>query len=162
MSWVRRVLTDTDDDGRYRSGLGIIAGASLAILPLLFGSLDAATSLTAALVGAIVIVPFWRFTGEPSRSPLAIIGYIAFFIAALIVLRQLPGLAFFVFLGGYVFTLSLLRFANGWRNPVPLSPEPAREPGPIQPFLVLVIVVPLVALLAVIVITIAVGLDTRS
>jgi hypothetical protein len=161
MSWIRGALTDTDDDGRYRSGLGIVAGACFVILPLLFGALDTETSLTAMLIGAIVAVPFWRFADGPSRSLLAIISYVASFIAALIVLRQLPGLAFFVFLGGFTFMLSLLRFANGWQNAVP-PPEPEREPGPIQPFLVLVVVVPLVALLAVIVITIAVGRDTFS
>jgi len=155
MSWVRRVLTDTEDDGRFRSGLGIIAGASFVILPLLFGKLDTETVLVAALIGAIVVAPAWRVVGEPVSSPFSIISYAAFLIASVIILRLLPGLACFVFLGGFTFTLSLLRFVNGWRNPVHL-PSETNEPGPIQPGLVLVLVVPLLALLALIVIVIAV------
>jgi hypothetical protein len=156
MSWVRRVLTDTGDDGPYRSGLGVILGACIAILPLLFGMLDARTFLIAALIGVIVIAPLWRSVGEPFDGPLPIIAFVAFVIASLIVLRQLPGPAFYVFLGAFAFTLSLLRFVNGWRNPVPVAPASEVETGPIQPLLVLALVLPLLALVVVSVIAILV------
>src|SRR4051794_24939375 len=114
MNWLRQVLTDTEDDGRYRSGLGVMLGASFATLPLLFGLVDGERFLIATLIGSVVVAPLWRFVGEPFHSPLTIITYIVFLIASVIVLRQLPVLAFFVFLGGFTFTLSVLRFANGW------------------------------------------------
>jgi hypothetical protein len=154
MNWVRRVLTDTEDDGRYRSGLGAIVGACIVILPLVFGMLDAGAVLIAMLIGSIVLAPLWRL-GETFNGPLTVISYVAFLIASVIVLRQLPGLAFFVFLGGFTFTLSVLRFVNGWRNPVPLALAPELERGPIQPVLVLALILPLLALVAVIVIGIS-------
>src|SRR5215204_5635461 len=103
MGWVRRVMTDTDDDGRYRSGLGAILGACLVTLPLLFGMLDAKTALIATLIGsivAVVAVPLWRTASGASDGPMTIITYVAFLVALVVVLRQLPGLAFSVFLGG--------------------------------------------------------------
>ena len=121
-------------------------GACIATVPLLFGMLDAETVLIALLIGSIVAAPLWRFVGEALDRPATIITYAAFLIASVVVLRQLPGLAFFVFLGGFTFTLSVLRFVNGWRNPVPLAPSSEPEPGPIQPVLVLALVVPLLAL----------------
>ena len=152
MNWARRVLTDTDDDGRYRSGLGAVFGACIAILALLFGMVDAKTFLIAALIGSIVVAPLWWFFGEDLDRPLPIIAFVAFLIALVIVARELPGPAIFVFLGGFTFTLGVLRFVNGWRNPVPLAPAPELEPRPIQPVLVLTLVLPLLALVVVIVI----------
>ncbi len=64
MNWVQRVLTDTEDNGRYLSGLGAALGGCIATLPLLFGALDAETVLIATLVGSIVATPLWRFVGE--------------------------------------------------------------------------------------------------
>jgi hypothetical protein len=156
MNLVRRVLTDTEDDGRYWSGLGAILGACIVTLPLLFGMLDTETVLIATLIGSIVAVPHWRFIGNTFDRPFTIITYVAFLIASVIVLRQLPGLAIFVFLGGFTFTLGVLRLVSGWRNPGPLSPASELELRPIQPVLVLALVVPLLALLAVIVIGISV------
>lgn len=129
MNWVRRALTDTEDDGRYRSGLAAMLGACFVILPLLFGSLDAETVLIAGLIGSIVAAPLWRLVGESLDRPATIITYVAFLIASVVVLRLLPGLAFFVFLGGYAFTLGVLRFANGWRNPVLLRRRRNRSPA---------------------------------
>ena len=160
MAWVRRVLTDTDDDGRYRSGLGAILGAFLSTLPLLFGMVDAETALIATLIGsvvAVVAVPLWR-AGGALDGPMTIVTYVAFLVASVIVLRQLPGSAFFVFLGGFTFTLSVFRFVNGWRNPVPLTPRSYLEPRAIQPGVVLALVLPLVALVIVIVIGVSVEL----
>ena len=159
MNWMRRVLTDTEDDGRYRSGLGAILGACIVILPLLFGMLDAETVLIATLIGSIVVAPLWRL-GETFDGPLTVISYVAFLIASVIVLRQLPGLAFFVFLGGFTFTLGVLRFAKGWRNPIPRGPAPELEPRPVQPVLVLALVLPLLLLAAVIVIGVLVERGT--
>jgi hypothetical protein len=156
VNWVRRVLTDTEDDGRYRSGLGAILGACIVILPLLFGMLDAETVLIATLIGSIVAAPLWRFIGEPLDGPVTIIAYVGFLIASVVVLRQLPGLAFFVFIGGFTFTLSVLRFVKGWRNPVPVTPASELEPGPIRPGLVLALVLPLLALVIVIIIGVSV------
>jgi len=90
MDWARRVLTDTDDDGRYRSGLAAILGASIAILTLLFGLVDARTFLIAALVGFVVIAPLWRYFGEDLAGPLPVIAFAAFLIASVIVVKQLP------------------------------------------------------------------------
>jgi hypothetical protein len=159
MGWLRRVLTDTEDDGRFRSSLGVIAGACLAIMPLLFGQLDVAPSLSAALIGAAV-APFWRYAGESVGSRLTIIASVLFLIASVIVLRQLPSRAFFVFLGGFTLTLSLLRLVTGWWNPVRFTPEQDLEPGPTRPVLVLAVVVPLLALVALVVIVIAAGGET--
>lgn len=156
MNWVRRVLTDTEDNGRYLSGLGAILGACFAIPPLLFGMLDAEKGLIATLIGSLVAAPFWRFVGEALDRRATIITYVAFLVASVVVLRQLPGLSFFVFLGGFTFTLSVLRFVNGWRNPVPLASASEPEPGPVQPLLVLALVLPLMALVVVIVIGISV------
>jgi hypothetical protein len=161
MNWVRRVLTDTDDDGRYRSGLAAILGASMVTLPLLLGTLDARTALIATLIGSIVAVaavPLWRSTEGASDGPMTIITYVAFLVALVVVLRLLPGLAFFVFLGGYAFTLGVLRFVNGWRNPVPLTPPSELEPRPIHRGLVLALALPLLALAIVIVIGVSVEL----
>lgn len=161
MGWVRRVLTDTEDDGRYRSGLGAILGACIATLPLLFGMLDAETALVATLIGSVVAVgavPLWRPAEGALGGPMTIIAYIAFFVASVVVVRQLPVLALFVFLGGFTFTASVLRFVTGWRNPVPVAPAPELELGPIQPSLVLALVLPLLALVIVIVIGVSVEL----
>ena len=68
MNWVRGVLTDTDDDGRFRSGLGAILGACLATLPLLFGMVDAQTALIATLIGSVVASWPYRF-GDRSGEP---------------------------------------------------------------------------------------------
>jgi hypothetical protein len=152
MNWARRVLTDTDDDGRFRSGLAAILGASIAILSLLFGLVDAETFLIAAPAGFIVVAPLWRFVGEDLNRPMPIFAFVAFLVASVIVLRQLPGLAFAVFIGSFTFTLGVLRFANGWRNPVPRTPAPELEPRPVQPLLVLALVLPLLLLAVVIVI----------
>ena len=156
MNWVRRVLTDTEDDGRYRSVFGAILGACIVTLPLVFGQLHAETALIAVLIGSIVAAPLWRFVGETLDRPLTIITYVAFLVASVIVVRLLPGLAYFAFLGGFTFTVSVLRFVNGWRNPVPFAPASELEPGPVQPVLVLALVLPLLALVLVIVIGISV------
>ena len=161
MNWVRRVLTDTDDDGRYRSGLAVILGACIAVLPLLFGMLDAKTALIAALIGsivAIVAVPLWRSAGGALDGPLTIVTYVAFLAASVVVLRQLPGLAIWVFFGGFAFTLGVLRFAIGWRNPVPPTPPWVLEPRPVHLGLVLALVLPLLALVIVIVVAVSVEL----
>ena len=161
MNRVRRVLTDTDDDGRYRSGLAAIGGACIATLPLLFGMVDAKTTLIAALIGsivAVVSVPLWRSVGEALDGPMTIITFLAFLIAMVVVMRELPRLAFWVFIGGWAFTLGVLRIANGWRNRVPLAPPSELAPRPIQRGLVLVLVLPLLALVMTIVIVIAVEL----
>jgi len=117
--------------------------------------LDAETVLIATLIGSIVVAPLWWFAEETSNTPLTIIAYVAFLVALVIVLRQLPSLAAFVFVGGFAFMLGVLRFVNGWRNPVPLAPASEREPGPIQPVLVLALVLPLLAIVVVIVIGIS-------
>lgn len=155
MHWVRRLLTDTEDDGRFRAGLGVVMGVCIATLPLWFGMMDARTFLIATLIGAISVAPLWRYVGEPLSKPLSIIAFMTLLIAMVIVLRQLPGLAYFTFLGAWTFTLGLLRFVNGWRNPVPSVADPELEPGPVQPLLVLALVLPLLALVGVIVLGIA-------
>lgn len=99
MDWVRRLLTDTEDDGRFRSGLGVVMGVCIATLPLLFGMMDAQTFLIATLIGAISVAPFWRYVGEPLSRPFSIIAFMSFLIAMVIVLRQLPGVAYFAFCG---------------------------------------------------------------
>ena len=154
MEWMRRVLTDTDDDGRYRSGLGAILGACLVTLPWLFGMEDAEAIVVAALIGFIVAAT-WRI-GEAFGAPATIISYVAFLIGLVVVLRQLPGLALFAFLGGFALTLSLLRFVGGWRNPVPATSAWEQASRPIQPILVLALVLPLLALVAVVVIGISI------
>jgi len=161
MSWVRRVLTDTEDDGRYRSALAAILGASIATLTLVFGLVDVEPFVISTFTGFIVAAPLWRFVGEPLNRPLAVITFIAFLIASVIVVRVLPRWAFFPFLGGWAFTLGVLRYKNGWRNPVPIPTRSDVDRGPIRPILVLALVVPLLALLAVIVIGVSVERGLR-
>src|SRR5258705_265717 len=98
MNLVRRVLTDAEDDGRYRSGLGAILGACIVTLPLLFGVVDAEAAVIATLIGsvvAVVAIPLWRPAGRTLDGPLTIIAFVALLIASVIVVRQLPGLALF-------------------------------------------------------------------
>jgi len=152
-------MTDTEDDGRYRSGLGAILGGCIVALPLLFGVVDAETALIATLIGSVVAVaavPLWRPAEGALDRPMTVIAYVAFLVASVVVWRQLPGLAFFVFLGDFTFTLSVLRFVTGWRNPVPVASASELELGPVQPGLVLALVLPLLALAIVIVIGVAV------
>jgi hypothetical protein len=107
---------------------------------------------------AVVSVPLWRPTGGALDGPMTIIANVAFLVASVVVLRQLSGLAFFVFVGGFTFTLSVLRFVTGWRNPVPVASASELELGPVQPGPVLALVLPLVALIIVIVIGVSVEL----
>ena len=159
MNWLRRVLTDTEDDGRFRSGLGAILGACIVILPLLFGRLNAETVLIAAFIGsvvAVVAVPLWRSAKGAQDGPMTFIAYVAIAVGSVVIWRQLPGLAFFAFVGGFTFALSVLRFVTGWRNPVAVASASELEIGPVQPGLVLALVLPLLALIIVIVIGVAV------
>jgi hypothetical protein len=146
---------NSEDDGRFRSGLAAILGLSVATISLLFGRLDVETFLIATLVGSAVVAPVWRFVEESFAGPMTIVMYAAFVVPAAIILRQFPTFAFFAFLGGFMFVLGLLRVATGWRNPVLPPPRPELT-GPVRPILVLVLAVPLMALFVVTVVAVAV------
>ena len=105
-----------------------------------------------------VAVPLWRPAKGALDRPMTFIAYVAIAVGSVVVWRQLPGLAFFVFVGGFTFTLSVLRFVTGWRNPVPVASASELEIGPVQPGLVLALVLPLLALAIVIVIGVSVEL----
>lgn len=51
MSWLRRLLTETEDDGRFRSALGMFLGACFVLIPLPFEVLDLRTVLLDSFMG---------------------------------------------------------------------------------------------------------------
>lgn len=123
MEWLRRLVTDTDDEGRFRAGLGIVFGASVLVLPLLLGALDAQTTLVASLCGLIAVLPFWRLVAGPSEQPGAIGVMVVMFLFIIVIARELPALGVPVFLGAATMTLNVVRLRIGWRFPAPTRAE---------------------------------------
>jgi hypothetical protein len=153
MNWVRRVLTETGDDGRFRSGSAVILGACFVILPLLLAVLDAESVLVATLIGSGVAV-LW-FVGETFVRWVTIVAFAAFALGSGMVIQQLPSPAIAVFLGGFALTLGACRFLSGWSHPLVPAAEMEVEPGPVHPVVVLAVVLPLLALVALVVVGIA-------
>jgi len=127
-------LLDLKDDDRFSAALASFLGGTVAVLPLLAGLIDAWSFLIAALIGSLGILPIWRQVGEPLNRPLPLIAYgWLFIVGPAIVFRALSLLAFWTYLGAWVFTLGVLRFREGSANSVADDAEtaPARR-DPIQ------------------------------
>lgn len=107
-----------DDDARFRHGLAIVLGATLAVLPLLFGVVDVETFVIASAIGGIGVLPLWRHVGGPLSRPLPLVAFVGLFVLGpAIVIRELPYLAVWIYFGAFCFTLGLLRFLTDWREP---------------------------------------------
>jgi hypothetical protein len=146
MNWARRLLSDSGDDTRFRSGLGLILATCMALLPPVSGRMDMPTFLAVALVGAVVVLPFWREIGEPRDNPRSIIAFLVTVIGVFAIARTFSALAISTYLGGWAFTLSLMRFLTGWRDPLGPAPDPELNPDGVSWPLVLVLVLPLLAI----------------
>jgi len=104
------VPLDADDD-RFRAALASVLGGTVAVLPLLAGLIDAWSFLIAALIGSLGVLPIWRQVGAPLHRPLPLIAFgWLFIVGPAIVLRVLSLLAFWTYMGAWVFTLGVLRF----------------------------------------------------
>jgi hypothetical protein len=119
------VPLDVDDD-RFRAAFAIVLGGICAVLPLLIGLIDAWTFLIASVIGSLGILPIWRQVGTPLNRPLPLIAFGWLFIVGPgIVLRTLSLLAFWSYLGAWVFTLGVLRFREGSARSVAHDAQPA-------------------------------------
>jgi hypothetical protein len=146
MDWARRLLTDSGDDSRFRAGLGVILATCLAVIPLLSGRMDTRTFLTVALLGSIVVLPFWRRVGEPLNRSGSIVAFLGILIGPLAVGRMFSGLAILTYLGAWTFTLAVMRLLTGWRDPIERAPDLELNPNGLSWSLVLVLVLPLLAI----------------
>jgi hypothetical protein len=116
---LRRLLLQEDhDEGHFRNVWATILGGTIAVLPLLVGMMELETFLIAATVGALVTLPLWRFVGGPLTRPASIIAMVVLFVVApALVLRNLPYLAIWTYVGAWVCTLGALRLTTGWKDP---------------------------------------------
>jgi hypothetical protein len=123
------VLLDLKDDDRFRAALASFLGGTVAVLPLLVGVIDAWSFLIAALIGSLGVLPIWRQVGEPLHRPLPLIAFgWLFIVGPAIVIRALSLLAFWTYLGAWVFALGVLRFREGSVRSVAHDAEIAPAP----------------------------------
>jgi hypothetical protein len=102
------------DDARLRAALASFLGGTVAVLPLLAGLIDAWSFLIAALIGSLGVLPIWRQVGAPLNRPLPLIAFgWLFIVGPAVVLQALSLLAFWTYMGAWVFTLGVLRFGEG-------------------------------------------------
>lgn len=123
MNWVQRVLADSGDDTRFRSGMAMILAPLIALVPPLSGRMDALTFLMVATFGSVVVLPLWRQVGEPLNKPGSIIAFLGLLIGPLVVARMSSALAIWTYLGAWGFTLALMRFVTRWRDPMGGAPD---------------------------------------
>jgi hypothetical protein len=120
---------DLDDD-RFRAALAIVLGGIVAVVPLLIGLIDAWTFLIAGVIGSLGILPIWRQVGAPLNRPLPLIAFIWLFVVGpAIVLWALSLVAFWTFLGAWVFTLGVLRLRDSPPESVVHDAEPTPAPA---------------------------------
>ena len=105
-----------DDDDRLRSGLAIILGCCFALLPLLTGDLNLSTTLMVWAIGAVAILPVWRYAGAPLTTPRAAIAFLSLVIGIIVIAGLFSRPAILAYLGAWGGTLALMRFATGWRD----------------------------------------------
>jgi hypothetical protein len=115
--WQRLLTTARGiSDDRLASGLAVILGSLVALLPLLVGQSDAGTTLLVFGIGGLVILPMWRSVGGELRSPLALIAFVGF-VGGLVVIAWLFGRPLiWTYIGGFACTLGFMRFATNWRD----------------------------------------------
>ena len=120
---------DLDDD-RFRAALAIVLGGIVAVLPLLVGLIDAWAFLIAGVIGSLGILPIWRQVGAPLKRPLPLIAFIWLFVVGpAIVIWALSLVAFWTFLGAWVFTLGVLRLLDSPPESVVHDAEPTPTPA---------------------------------
>ena len=147
-----RYLLEPGDESLVRSWAGLLYGVSIVTLPVAFDVMDVRTTLIAASSGGVPTLFFWRQILEPKGRLLPVIALVTLFAGMVLIARNFEGLALFVYWGGVILVLSVMRLVHGWRDAYPGSPAevPAEDDLPEpkhQPLLELVIVVPFLALL---------------
>jgi hypothetical protein len=104
------------DDDRLRSGLAIILGSCIALLPLLVGWMDLSTTLIVWAIGAVVCLPVWRAAGGPLNTPMGAIGFLELVIGPIVIGALFSAAAILAYLGAWGVTLATMRFVTGWRD----------------------------------------------
>ena len=101
---------------RLASGLAVILGSLVALLPWLVGLADLGTTLLAFAIGGLVILPLWQYVGGELRSPLGLIAFVGF-VSGMVVIAWLFGRPLiWAYIGGFACTLGSVRFATNWRD----------------------------------------------
>jgi hypothetical protein len=114
----RRSVTDADlDDDRLRSGLVVVLGGCLLLLPMLVWGQDGATTILVAAIGAVVILPVWRSAGAAMTGPMAIIAFLELVVGPIVIGGLFSAAAILTYIGAWGSTLGFLRYATGWREP---------------------------------------------
>jgi len=111
-------MTDADvDDDRLRSGLAVVLGGFMLLTPMLAWGQDGATTILVAAIGAVVILPVWRYAGAAITSPMAIIAFLELVVGPIVIGALFSAAAILTYIGAWGSTLGFLRFATGWRDP---------------------------------------------
>ena len=105
-----------DDDDHLRSGLAIILGGCFALYPLLAGYLDLSTTLVVWAIGAVAILPVWRYAGAALSSPIPVIAFLTLVVGTFVIGAQFSRPAILAYLGAWGGTLAAMRFVTGWRD----------------------------------------------
>jgi hypothetical protein len=109
----RLVLQEDHDESHFRNVWGTILGGTIAVLPLLVEMMELETFLIAAAIGVMVILPLWPFIGGPLTRPAWFIAMVALLVVGpTLVLRNLPYLAIWTYVGAWAFTLGALRLTT--------------------------------------------------
>lgn len=108
--------TTGDSADRLRWGLGVLLAALALLLPLLVGRMDVPTLLIVAAIGGFAILPFWRYAGGSLKSPIALFVYLELLIGPIVIALLFSALAIWTYIGAWLFTLGLMRFATDWRD----------------------------------------------
>lgn len=106
----------SDGDDRLRSALGALLGALALSLPILIGRMDLPTLLIVSAIGGLAILPVWRYAGGRLNSPLAIVAFLEIVVGPIVIALLFSGLAIWTYIGAWAVTLSVMRFATGWRD----------------------------------------------
>ena len=105
------------DDDRLRSGLAVVLGGCVLLLPMLAWGQDGATTILVAAIGAVVILPVWRSAGAAITSPMAIIAFLELVLGPIVIGALFSAAAILTYIGAWGSTLGFLRSATKWRDP---------------------------------------------
>jgi hypothetical protein len=78
--------------------------------------MDVPTLLIVSAIGALAILPVWRYAGAPLKSPLAILAFLEILAGPIVIALLFSGLAIWTYLGAWLVTLGVVRFATDWRD----------------------------------------------
>jgi hypothetical protein len=104
------------NDDRLASGLAVLLGSLVSLIPLLVGLSDPGTTLLVFAIGGLVVLPLWRYVGGELRSPLGCIAFVAFLVGMFVVAWQFGRPLIFSYFGGSACTLGFMRLATNWRD----------------------------------------------